>query len=79
MGMKMADFTLSTRSSVSRLMRFLGLSQGMVTFQPRMMQFSGTLLTDWLVLSVAHDDVTPDDCERDCSVHATIADIPIND
>ena len=77
--MKMPDLSLSTRSSVSRLMRFLGLSQGMVKFQPRMMQFSGTLLADWLMLSVLHADVTLDDCESDCSVHAAIVDVTIHD
>ena len=77
--MKMADFSLSTRSSISRLMRFLGLSQGMETFQPKMMQFSGTLLADWLMLSVIHTDVTPDDCEGDCSGHAAIVHVAIND
>ena len=79
MGMKMPDLSLSTRRSVSRLMRFMGLSQGMETFQPKMMQFSGTLLADWLMLNVVNTDVTPDDCDGDCSGHAAIVHVAIND
>ena len=41
----------------SKPMRLLGLFHGMVVFIPKMMQFSGTLFADWLMLSTVHGDV----------------------
>ena len=75
--MKMAVWSLLTRSSISRLIRFLGLSHGMVTFIPRMMQFSGIPFIDWLVWRVVHADVISVVSGRDCSDHASIVDVVI--
>ena len=73
--MKMAVWSLLTRSSVSRLMRFLGLSHGIVAFIPRMMQFSGIPFIDWLVWRVVHADVISVVSEGDCTDHASIVDV----
>ena len=75
--MKMADLSLSTRSPVSRLMRFLGLSHGIEAFIPRMMQFFGIPFIDWLVWRVVHADVISVVSVRDCTDHASIVDVVI--
>ena len=75
--MKMAVWSLLTRSSVSRLIRFLGLSHGIVTFIPRIMQSSGIPFIDWLVWRVVHADVISDVSWRDCSDNAAIGDVTI--
>ena len=75
--MKMADMSLSTRSCVSWLMRFLGLFHGIVAFIPKMTQFSGIPFIDWLVWRVVHADVISGVSGRDCTDHATIVDVVI--
>ena len=54
-GMRTVALILSKSCSVSRLMRLLGLFHGMVVLMPRMMQFCGTLLADWLTATVDGD------------------------
>ena len=56
-GMMMADLILSKRRSVSTLTRLWGLSHGVVAFKARVMQLSGTPLTDWLTSSTVGGNV----------------------
>ena len=56
-GMRTVILILSKSCLASKPIRLLGLFHGVVVFIPRMMQFSGTLLADWLMLSTVHGDV----------------------